>query len=148
MPTAGEMADLLEGHFIDMVQIPMPSDELEKISDAVDTWGSSLSARAHNAVEKAIQSEFENIEEAVSDINSESTLDDHAETLKKLGKRAGVPDEIVKRAIETVDSRKAQLEEEAEESESPSVSPETGRDHDSFDDKQLQDLFAPLLQRE
>jgi energy-coupling factor transporter ATP-binding protein EcfA2 len=148
LPTASEMADLLEGHFIEMVQIPMPSDELEKISDAVDTWGHSLDARALNAVEKAIQSEFANVAEAVSDINSESTLDDHAETLKKLGKRASVPAEIVKRAIETIDDRKAQLEEETEESESPAVSPETGRDHDSFDDKQLQDLFAPLLQRE
>ena len=104
--------------------------------------------RAHNAVEKAIQSEFESVEEAVSDINSESTLDDHAETLRKLGKRAGVPDDIVKRAIKTVDGRKAQLDEETEESESPSVGPETGRDRDTFDERQLQDLFAPLLQRE
>jgi hypothetical protein len=131
-----------------MVRDPMPSDELEKISDAVEMWKQSPSGRVLNAVETAIRYEFENVQDSVSNIVSELTLGDHATTLEKLAKRAGVTDETVQRAIECVNDRKAWLEEQTSELESPSVTRPTPRDGDSFDDKELRDLFAPLLQRE
>jgi hypothetical protein len=148
MPGADQMADLLEEHFVEMVETAMPSDELEKISDAVEEWGQSLRRPALDAVDAAIRNEFEDVNESISDINSESTLDDHATTLQKLAKRTGVPAATVKRAIECVQERKAWLEEQALESESPTVKTDPFGTGDKFDDAELRDLFSPLLQRD
>ncbi|MEP6609977.1 MAG: hypothetical protein ABJA83_15080, partial [Burkholderiaceae bacterium] len=98
MPGAAQMADLLEGHFVELVRIPMPSNELEQISDAVEEWVKFLNAPAINIVDNAIRKEFADVDASIADINSESTLDDHASTLEKLGKRIGVPATTVQQA--------------------------------------------------
>lgn len=145
MPGAAEMADILEGHFVDLVSEALASDDLERISDTLEDWSYALTARAVNAVDRAIQREFANVEEVISEIGSESTLNEHAETLQKLGKRASIPATVVERAVETVQERIALLEEETPESTSPTVSSRASKDEDSFDDDELRDLFAPLL---
>jgi hypothetical protein len=148
MSGADQMAELLEDHFVGMVGSGMPADELEKISDAVELWGETLGTRALDAVNSAIVGEFEHVEEYISGIDSESTLEDHAATLRKLAARISIPSGIAERAIEHVEERKAWLEKEISKSESPSVSPAAGRDTDEFNDEELRNLFAPLLQRE
>lgn len=145
-PNAARMADLLEQHFIGMLETGMPGDELENVSDAVERWRYALSTDALEAVDAAIRSEIANVGEAISDIDSESTLNDYAGTLRKLGARASVSAVAIEHAVEAVEKKREWLEDTHGRSNSPSVGLRSSEQSDAFDDDDLRALFAPLLQ--
>ena len=145
LPCASNLADALEKGIIDMIRRDMPSDELENISDAVDLWKHALGEEIPRALDEAIQGEFENVENIVSEIDSDSTLKDHIETLRKLGGRATIPTLVVDKAIATVEERIAAIEEQTSVSKSPSFSASASSEGDNFDDVALGNLFATLI---
>lgn len=143
---ADELADALESSFKLMLAKPMASDDLERISDAIDEWGHHLSADVDDMFLRLIKREFDDVSEIVSDIDSESTLQDHIEMLKKLGERRGIEGSDIDKAIEFVDSRILEVQEE--EAELEAHAPTLGNRKeglDQFDDAALLNLFKPLL---
>jgi energy-coupling factor transporter ATP-binding protein EcfA2 len=146
LPCADELADSLEEAFIDMVAQGMASDELEKISDAVEQWQRVLGGGIASAVEEAIRSEIDNVDSVVADIDSDSTLKDHIKTLQKLAKRTTIPSEAVDSAVATVMERISEVEGRTSVSESPSFIAASPAEKDAFDDVALRNLFAPLVE--
>ena len=143
---ADELADALERSFKVMLENSIASDDLERISDAIDDWGIHLNDDVEGAFLELIQREFDDVSEIVSDIDSESTLHDRIEMLKKLGKRKGFAKSYIDRAIDIVDSRICEIQEEEEELETHAPKLGSRNDpSDQFDDVALLNLFAPLL---
>jgi DNA polymerase III delta prime subunit len=147
LAVADELADCLEKAAIDMIHSGMASDDLEKISDAVEKWQRLLGSDIARAVDAAIVSEINDVENIVQDIDSESTLTDHIETLQKLAKRTGLSTKAVSDAVEKVMERIAVVEERSTTSSSPSIGARFNAESDKFDDVALQNLFAPLVHR-
>jgi energy-coupling factor transporter ATP-binding protein EcfA2 len=145
LPNASDIADCLEDASVAMIEQNMTSDELEKISDAVDQWSHQLTDEVFRAVDDAIRNEIDNVGNVVEEIDSESTLKDHIDTIRKLSKRSGISAEIVSNAVEKVRERIEKLEKETDVSDSPSFRGGAGPDKETFDDEALKNLFAPLL---
>jgi hypothetical protein len=145
LPCTAELADSLEEAIIGMIQSGMPSDELANISDAVELWRWLLSTRVTDAVEDAIRAEINDVDSIVADIDSESTLTEHIETIQKLAKRVTIPPQAVKKAVETVMERINEVQEHTSVSESPSFKAGSSDEADAFDDVALRNLFQPLV---
>jgi len=143
---AADLADNLEDALVNMIEGEMFSDALERVSDTVEQWKHLLDNRVMWAVEDAIRSEIDQIDNIVAEIDSQSTLNDHIETLQKLAKRTAIPPQIVEMAVATVMERMAELEERTSVSGSPTFNPASS-EGDTFDDVALRSLFAPLLDR-
>lgn len=144
-PYAPEIRDALETRLIEVIRIGMGSDELAKISDAVDEAGDQLSADVGQAVATAIAREFEEISKFASEIDSESELEDYAKALEKLAPRARIPSRVVAAALKAVKSRIEEIAEEVLSAEAPSITGAINHDADKFDDAALHNLFAPLV---
>ncbi|MHC2583044.1 nSTAND3 domain-containing NTPase [Bradyrhizobium diazoefficiens] len=147
IPGATEMADYLEAAAISMLESPMSPDELEKISDAVDEWRHHLTDDLFRAHDDAIRNEIENVGSVVDEMDSESTLNEHIETIRKLSERVNIASHAVTIAVKKVKDRIIKLGEETDVSSSPSFSSGKPQEGDVFDDKALRSLFLPLLQR-
>ncbi|MGL3210510.1 hypothetical protein [Bradyrhizobium sp. BR 1433] len=109
VPRAVEMADYLETAAISMLESPMPPDELEKISDAVDEWRHLLTDRLFRAHDDAIRNEIENVGSVVEDMDSESTFNEHIDTVRKLSKRVNMSSQVVSIALKKVEERIVKL---------------------------------------
>lgn len=143
-PLRNELADCLETGLLRMLAVGMAFDDLEKVFDAVEEAAQYVSVDIGTSVRDLIKEEFENISRNVADSDSESTLEDHIETLKKLGPRVDIPEQIIGRAISIIRERIGAIAEQAPEAEPPGI--EAERDFpDLFADDELRDLFAPLL---
>jgi hypothetical protein len=147
LAVADELADCLENAAINMIHRGMASDDLEKISDSIEEWQRLLGKNIAQAVDEAIVREIDNVENIVQDIDSESTLEDHIETLQKLAKRTRISTKAVSDAVEKVMERIAVVEERSTTSSSPSIRASSASETDKFDDVALQNLFAPLVHR-
>ena len=145
LPNADELIEGLENAIIALLQGGMASDELDQISDALNDARPSLGTDVVRAAEAAIRLEFEQVEAISADIDSESTLNDHKDALKKLASRADIPELVLQQAIRTVDSRIEQLAEETEEAEAPSFAKAKANEADLFDDESMNNLFASLF---
>lgn len=145
-PGAVEVAEHLEVAAVAMLESAMTSDELEKISDAIDEWRHHLTDRLFRAHDEAIRYEIENVGTIVEDMDSESTLKEHIDTIQKLSKRVELGTQAVSKAVETVMDRITKLEEETNVSSSPSFGSGERQESNAFDDKALRSLFLPLLQ--
>ncbi|MBB4101410.1 hypothetical protein GGR46_005002 [Sphingomonas kyeonggiensis] len=120
------------------------SDNLATMVEAVDEAGKALPESILSAVEAAALSEFDDVENRIRDEDSESSLSDHIEALKKFAPRFGVPDAILARAVSSVEDRIAEIEERSAPASSPSFS-STHRQVEKFDNDALRNLFTPLL---
>lgn len=147
LPYAAEMAEGLEDAFVAMLERGVRSDDLEKISDAVERWKTRAGDRVENAVESAIRSEIDDVGRLVGDLDSESTLEDHIKSLRNLAKRVGIVSHEVEKAVEIVKARIAELRDEAAEPTSPSIKAPAELSSSSFDDVAIANLFAPLMDR-
>jgi hypothetical protein len=146
LAVSDEIASCLERAAIGMIH-SSASDGLEKISDAVEEWKRHLGDEIPKAVDEAIVREIDDVASIIEDIDSESTLTEHIETLQKLAQRTRISKIAVSRAVETVMERIAVVEERSTTSSSPSVRAAFAPETDKFDDAALQNLFAPLVQR-
>jgi len=145
LPHAKELADLLEDHLITILEWRMASDDLERVSDAVEEWGDNLSDKLKRETSRAILAEINDIEQNVAEEDSDSTLEDYAKTLQKLSPRARVPPEKLQRALVTVTRRISEINERTSVAPAPSASGRLAPEKDTFGDDELRSLFAPLL---
>src|SRR5580698_5419186 len=144
---ADEMAVRVEREVISMIRNGPGTEHLESISDAIDNHSEILSKDVHSAIERAIRDEFDNLDNVISDIDSESTLNDHIATLEKLGERIQLPRHTLQEAAEAVRERISEIEEQTSVSEGTSFRDIAPRGLDKFDDVALKNLFAPLLEQ-
>jgi energy-coupling factor transporter ATP-binding protein EcfA2 len=142
-----EIALSLERAFIKMLRGGMPSDDLEKISDAVEQWKKYLGDGVQLAVQEAVEQEVDEVRQNVANFDSESTLEDHIKTLRTLSKRAGILSQKVEKAVEIVQARIAELRDETPEPTSPSIKPRADIDTSAFDDAAIANLFASLVSK-
>lgn len=148
-PFSNELANRIEAAYIIMLGRSIPSDDLESISDSVESYKNYLSESLIEAAEAAIFREIEDVQDIVSEIDSDSTLDDYVIMLNKLAKRAHIDDKDIKNAIKIVQYRITQLQEEEEisQSRSPSFNSPNNSVKDNFDDLALHNLFITLLDK-
>lgn len=148
LPCAEDLANKIEGSYIVMLNRGIPSDDLERIFDALQSGRKYLSQELLAAIEEAISTHVSDMEDIVSDIDSESTLDDHIKTLNKIAESAPVDKSMINSAIKTIERRKIKLQEEEEifEARSPNFGSKSNITTDTFDDNALRSLFIPLLE--
>jgi hypothetical protein len=80
-------------------------------------------------------------------MTSESSLDEHAEALRRLASKAGVDPSKLKLALSYVDDRIAELRDERDwSSEEPNALPTKAQKEKVFDDEALEALFGSLRQ--
>jgi DNA polymerase III delta prime subunit len=127
-----------------LVASDLDPDDIERILDAAENHTPCLPeewiARMHAAVHRVIAELPRNL----GHVDSESTLDDWAETVEKLGARVGASPTALRIAARAIASRKEEIAEA--ESEEADVA-FTGRLEleDRFDDAALRSLFASLV---
>lgn len=148
MPRGPELAALLEEASVEMiVGNALSSDDLSRVSDAIDEWRHSVPASVVTAMVQAVQWEFDNVSRVVGELDSESTVDEHIDILYKLGPRAFVPEASMRRALRAAADRKVELEGRTSVSTSPFVRDVVRRSDHDFSDSDLANLFAPLRRR-
>jgi energy-coupling factor transporter ATP-binding protein EcfA2 len=148
LPFAKEIADKMEAAYISMLERGVPSDDIEKIANAAQNWSGHLGSDVIKAIGGAVSRQFEDVQDIVSEIDSESSLNDHIKTLRKLAAGIQLSEQKTEAAVKIVESRIEQLQEEEDGSQakSPSFSSHYNKDVDKFDDRALQNLFVPLLE--
>ncbi len=143
---ASNFADILEAAVIDLLGYLLPIDELEAIADEIDgRHGTTFSEALKTALVESAHLQFRDVETAVSDVDSESTLDDHLEALRKLGKRFSVGQTVVEIAEAVVTGRReAVMESSAEERATPPSMPAVQKP-DVFSNEDIRGLFLQLV---
>ena len=122
------------------------SDMLANFIEAIDEAGPGVPRSISAALEEAALAEFEDNYSRVSDEDSESALTDRIDALKKLAPRYSIPDDVLGSAISTVEDRIAELSEQTSPGAStPSFTPRRTLT-EKFDNNDLNNLFAPLLE--
>lgn len=144
-PRAQELATALESGLVSVLQSGIASNDLEKISDAIESVGKMNNPEIAEALTKAIIREIEDVVAVTAEIDSESTLDDHIKSLEKLAPRAGIPSAELAIAISRVEDRIAEIEEQTSIATPTSFTSSSTREVDKFDDTALRNLFMPLI---
>ncbi|MBW3097148.1 hypothetical protein [Pseudohoeflea coraliihabitans] len=145
-PFADDLANLLEDDIVELLEHGMAFDELEGMLEAVEDAYPAASQRIQEAAHAAIRREIYEVEVSISDLDSESALEDYAETLEKFASRASVPPDALVRALSKVKDRIDEIAEWTSVASSPSPR-STPRESDSFDDAALASLFVSLLRK-
>lgn len=145
LPQADDLADILEEEAANMIkQQSLNSEELEKFSDAYEDWKFDLALDIKEIIISAIIREFDEIEDVLENLNSQSSVDEHLEILEKLAERADLPETIIDQARSKAEERKFEIESTSSDSPSSSVRDTDIQITDVFDNAALQTLFAPL----
>ena len=145
LPRAAELAMELEGGLVEMLEGHVWPDDLDRIYALLEQEGEILSGDVFDAANRAVERGVEDAMEDAAAIDSESTLKEHIEALKRLAPRAGIPNDRLSEAISQVESRISEVQESTEEAAAPDFSTKGRRSPDVFDDDELRDLFAPLV---
>ncbi len=145
-PFSEDLANLLEDDVVRLLEHGMAFDEFEGMLDAVENAYPAASPRIQDAAHAALRREIYEIETSISDVDSESALEDHAKTLEKFASRASIPQEALDRALSKVKDRIDEIAESTSVASSPSTR-STRRESDDFDDAALASLFTPLLRK-
>ncbi len=146
LPNAAELIEALEQAVINLLE-GVGADDLERISDAIEA-APSLGDEVAQAVEIAIRKEFAEVDAITAEIDSESTLSDHRDALKKLAVRANISGPILQAAILIVEKRIEHLAEETEEADAPSFTKAKKNEADIFGDEEMNNLFVSLFDRD
>ncbi|MBV5336796.1 MAG: hypothetical protein J0653_02005, partial [Deltaproteobacteria bacterium] len=96
---ATELLDRIEDGVVAILVGHVWPDDLENIFDSVDLYQKDLSPRIREAADKAMLNQIEDIDSLISDVDSESTLEDHIKALRRFAPRLGVSDSVLERAI-------------------------------------------------
>jgi hypothetical protein len=147
LPDRELFLERLEAAILKMLDTSMPIDDLERISDEIDDYKSLFGTDIIEAVSEAIRYQLKSVDDFISDVDSESTLEDHVKSIRKLAKRVNIEGAAVDAAVAAVSRQKDRLAEESSSSESTSPNILPRRIADRFDDEQLFGLFGSLLGR-
>ena len=145
-PFAEDLANLLEDGIINLLEHGMAFDEFEGMLGAVEDAYPAASQRIQESAHEALRREIYEVEASISDVDSESTLEDHAKMLKKFAPRAGIPQEALDHALLKVKARIDEIAETTSVASSPS-NRSTPHEPDNFDDAALASLFAPFMRK-
>ncbi|HEA3132739.1 TPA: restriction endonuclease [Aeromonas hydrophila] len=140
-----ELLELIEKALMDTIRWSS-SDMLTKFVDMVDA-ASGMPVSITLALQDAVLEEFKDNESRIRDDDSESSLSDRIDALKKFAPRFEVPDKVLHSAISAIEDRIEEIEDLSCQSTSQSFSSTNKHESDTFDDIALRDLFAPLLER-
>jgi len=144
-PEAELLCEHLEAGLIGLVRDGIASDDLVKVCDIVNEESTTWSQDVHDAITDAIQYEFSEIASIVAQIDSESTLNDHADSLQKLGRRANAAPFEIQDALQTINDRIEEIRDEAPQAKSPKFSGSTPFGKDECSDQEIRDLFLGLV---
>jgi len=120
-------------------------DDLERLLNAVDAHNNVLGALFRTRIATAIPRLIENIGQNLDHVDSDSTLNDYVLAVEKLAERVGYNPRAVDSAKQAIQRRIEEVSEQSVTDEELSV---TGGDlhaADRFDDRDLNNLFAPLV---
>lgn len=120
-------------------------DGLDGLIGAIDENAAILGSTFAQDIASAIPRTIENLADNLEHIDSESTLSDYIGTIETLAERVGYDNVAVTRAKEAIERRIAQVAEVATEDEALTVTGELPAPPDSFDNDDLDNLFAPLV---
>ena len=119
---------------------------LSTFVDMVDA-ASGMPVSITRALQDAVLEEFKDNASRIRDDDSESSLSDRIDALKKFAPRFGVSDKVLHSAISAIEERIGEIEDLSCQTTSPNFSSTNQNESDTFDDIALRDLFAPLLDR-
>ncbi|MCY1523889.1 hypothetical protein D9M68_588030 [compost metagenome] len=140
-----EFLELIEKALTDTIRWSS-SDTLSTLVDAVDA-ANGLPSSIICALRTAVLEEFDNNASRIREDDSESSLSDRIDTLKKFAPRFGVPEAKLDSAVSAIEDRIGEIEGRGSHASSPSFPSSSRRDGEKFDDRALRDLFTPLLER-
>lgn len=138
-----EFLELIEKALTDTIRWSS-SDMLPTLIDAVDA-ANGLPDSISCALQKAVLEEFKDNTSRIREDDSESSLSDRIDALKKLAPRFGIPEAELHSAVSAIEDRIGEIEDRSSRASSPSITSSSKRDPDNFDDRALRDLFTPLL---
>lgn len=147
-PQIDEMADALELNLLRMIEYGPALDDMERIADAAYDNQRSIGNVLVDAVRTAIDSEIRNVDQYIDDIYSESVLEEHMQSLDRLGKRSSLPAKDIERALSRIDERIGQIQEHSTPSSGLSSRPSLRGPEDAFDDTAIRTLFLPLARQD
>ena len=145
LPNLSQVLNAIEDAISDILDWHPTYDEIESLADKVDEYESRLSERVLNAVSSAMTYHISNISDAIADADSESSLEEQIEAVKKFAARAKVSADSVENAIKVIREKIKDISErEIEEGTSPEIE-STHVASDTFDNAAIRNLFAPLI---
>ncbi|EGS1937355.1 MULTISPECIES: nSTAND3 domain-containing NTPase [Enterobacterales] len=139
------LLELLEKAIADTIRWSS-SDILSTLIDVVDA-AQGLPVNITYALQTAVLEEFEENTSRISEDDSESSLSDRIDALKKFAPRFGVPDAVLNSAVSAIEDRIGEIEDQSSPAPSPGFTSSNKSEFDNFDDTALRDLFTPLLER-
>jgi len=139
------LAVSIEAAIHGMFRMNLDPDDLDRLLNAIDAHESVLGAFFQADIEAAIPRMIENVRENLDHVDSDSTLNDFVEAVEKLAQRIGHNPNAVDAAKQAIQRRIDKVSEQAVSDEELSVSGEDLHATDRFDDRDLENLFAPLV---
>ena len=141
-----ELLELLEKELTDTISYSS-IDMLSSFIDAVDA-ASWLPDSITLALRRAVLDEFKDNTSRIYQDDSESSLSDRIDALKKFAPRFGVPDSVLDKAISDIEERISEIEDRSSIASSPTCpSSDDKYEQETFDDSALRNLFITLLDR-
>jgi hypothetical protein len=98
-------------------------------------------------LQRAVLEEFEENSSRIAEEDSDSSLSDRIDALKKFAPRYGVPESVLQSAVSAIEDRMGEIEERSSPASSPSFTSTKRREPENFDNAALKNLFIPLLDR-
>jgi len=138
-----EFLELIEKALTDTIRWSS-SDMLSTLIDAADA-ANGLPDSITCALQTAVLEEFEDNTSRIREDDSESSLSDRIDALKKFAPRFGVSEDELNRAVSAIEDRIGEIEDRSSRASSPNITSSSKRDPEKFDDSALRDLFTPLL---
>lgn len=140
-----ELLELLEKGLTDTIRWGS-SDILATLVDSVDA-AKGLPATISQALRVAVLEEFEENASRISEDDSESSLSDRIDALKKFASRFGVSDTVLNSSVAAIEERISEIEDRSSCASSPRFPSSNNYERETFDDSALRDLFSTLIDR-
>ncbi len=140
-----ELLEILKKALTDTIRCSS-SDMLSSFVDAVDA-SKGLPPEITDALRVAVLEEFQENASLIRDDDSESSLSDRIDALRKFAPRFGVPDNVLNKALSDIEDRIYEIEDRSTPASSPSFPSTRKFEGEKFDDRALRDLFTTLLDR-
>ncbi|WP_126961739.1 restriction endonuclease [Xanthomonas arboricola] len=140
-----ELQEILKKALTDTIRC-CSSDMLSSFVDAVDA-SKGVPPEITDALRVAVLEEFQENASLIEEDDSESSLSDRIDALRKFAPRFDVPNNVLNKAISDIEDRIYEIEDRSTPASSPSFPSTRKFEGEKFDDRALRDLFTTLLDR-
>lgn len=148
VPQKGGLLQAIETRLTNVIEDGLPPDELVNVAESCQEYMPETFlvpfTPSGRALRKAIDYEFSDTREAISQLDTEDGLKEHLEYLDSLAKLAELDP---KKAKSVVYERLSEIEESRHEERSIGFSPSRRRNGEEFGDNDLVSLFSNLLRK-